>query len=85
MDLVFATHNTNKLKEVGLLLPKGIRLISLEDLGCIEEIPETGTTLEANAQLKADYIAKHYGISCFADDTGLIIDCLLYTSDAADD
>ena len=76
MDLVFATHNTNKLKEVGLLLPTGIRLISLEDLGCIEEIPETGTTLEANAQLKADYIAKHYGISCFADDTGLIIDAL---------
>ncbi|NNL03604.1 MAG: non-canonical purine NTP diphosphatase [Eudoraea sp.] len=76
MDLVFATHNTNKLKEVGLLLPKNIRLISLEDLGCSEEIPETATTLEANAQLKADYITKHYGISCFADDTGLIIDAL---------
>lgn len=76
MDLVFATHNANKLKEVGLLLPKNIRLISLEDLGCSEEIPETATTLEANAQLKADYITKHYGISCFADDTGLIIDAL---------
>ena len=76
MDLVFATHNTNKLKEVGLLLPKNIRLISLEDIGCSEEIPETETTLEANAQLKADYITKHYGISCFADDTGLIIDAL---------
>ncbi|MGB5203997.1 non-canonical purine NTP diphosphatase [Eudoraea sp.] len=76
MDLVFATHNANKLKEVSLLLPKDIRLISLEDLGCNEEIPETGTTLEANAQLKADYITKHYGISCFADDTGLIIDAL---------
>jgi XTP/dITP diphosphohydrolase len=76
MDLVFATHNANKLKEVSLLLPKDIRLISLEDLGCHEEIPETETTLEANAQLKADYITKHYGISCFADDTGLIIDAL---------
>ncbi len=76
MDIVFATHNTNKLKEVGLMLPKSIRLISLEDLGCSEEIPETGTSLEANAQLKADYITKHYGISCFADDTGLIIDAL---------
>ena len=76
MNLVFATHNTNKLKEVGLLLPKNIRLISLEDIGCSEEIPETETTLEANAQLKADYITKHYGISCFADDTGLIIDAL---------
>ena len=76
MDLVFATHNANKLKEVGLMLPKAIRLISLEDLGCREEIPETGTSLEANAQLKADYITKHYGISCFADDTGLIIDAL---------
>jgi XTP/dITP diphosphohydrolase len=48
----------------------------LDDLGCHEEIPETETTLEANAQLKADYITKHYGISCFADDTGLIIDAL---------
>ncbi|UCD60681.1 MAG: non-canonical purine NTP diphosphatase [Flavobacteriaceae bacterium] len=76
MDLVFATHNTNKLKEVGLLLPKNIRLISLEDIGCSEEIPETETTLEANAQLKADYITKHYGISSFADDTGLLIDAL---------
>ena len=76
MDIVFATHNTNKLKEVGLMLPKSIRLISLEDLGCSEEIPETGTSLEANARLKADYITKHYGISCFADDTGLIIDAL---------
>jgi XTP/dITP diphosphohydrolase len=76
MDLVFATHNTNKLKEVRLLLPKDIRLISLEDLGCHEDIPETETTLEANAQLKADYITENYGISCFADDTGLIIDAL---------
>ena len=76
MDLVFATHNANKLKEVSLLLPKDIRLISLDDLGCHEEIPETETILEANAQLKADYITKHYGISCFADDTGLIIDAL---------
>ncbi len=76
MDLVFATHNANKLKEVSLLLPKDIRLISLKDLGCNEEIPETETTLKANAQLKADYITKHYGISCFADDTGLIIDAL---------
>jgi len=76
MDLVFATHNTNKLKEVSLLLPKTIRLISLEDLGCHEEISETESTLEANAQLKADYITNRYGISCFADDTGLIIDAL---------
>lgn len=76
MDLVFATHNANKLKEVSLLLPKAIRLISLEDIGCHEEIPETESTLEANAQLKADYITHRYGISCFADDTGLIIDAL---------
>jgi XTP/dITP diphosphohydrolase len=76
MDLVFATHNANKLEEVRLLLPKDIRLISLDDLGCHEDIPETGTTLEANAQLKADYITERYGISCFADDTGLIIDAL---------
>jgi XTP/dITP diphosphohydrolase len=76
MDLVFASHNANKLKEVSLLLPKTIRLISLEELGCQEEIPETESTLEANAQLKADYITNRYGISCFADDTGLIIDAL---------
>jgi XTP/dITP diphosphohydrolase len=76
MDLVFATHNANKLKEVSLFLPKTIRLISLEDLGCHEEIPETESTLEANAQLKTDYITHRYGISCFADDTGLIIDAL---------
>jgi len=76
MDLIFATHNTNKVKEVDLLLPNDIRLISLEELGFHEEIPETEATLEANAQLKADYISDRFGLPCFSDDTGLIIDAL---------
>jgi XTP/dITP diphosphohydrolase len=76
MDLVFATHNSNKLKEVELLLPEYINLISLNEIGCIEEIPETAETLEGNALLKVNYVAEHYGYSCFADDTGLLVDFL---------
>lgn len=76
MDLIFATHNTNKVKEVVLLLPNDIHLISLQELGFHEEIPETEATLEANAQLKSNYISDRFGIPCFSDDTGLIIDAL---------
>ncbi|MEA1786894.1 non-canonical purine NTP diphosphatase [Arenibacter sp. GZD96] len=76
MKLVFATHNPHKFSEVQLVMPQGIDLLSLDDIGCIEEIPETGKTLEANAQLKADYVSKHFGVPCFADDTGLLIDAL---------
>ncbi|PCJ93428.1 MAG: non-canonical purine NTP pyrophosphatase [Flavobacteriaceae bacterium] len=76
MKLVFATHNANKLKEVQQLLPKSIVLLSLEDIGCLQEIPETGTTLEENAQIKADHVTQHYGYPCFADDTGLLVDSL---------
>ena len=76
MKLVFATHNLNKLEEVKLLLPKNIILLSLDAIGCTEEIPETGLTLEENAQQKADYVTKHYNYNCFADDTGLLVSAL---------
>ncbi|WP_430907423.1 non-canonical purine NTP diphosphatase [Maribacter sp. 2-571] len=76
MQLVFATHNTNKLQEVEKLLPASISLLSLTAIGCNEDIAETGTTLEANARLKADHVANTYGMSCFADDTGLLVNSL---------
>jgi len=71
MKLVFATHNKNKLKEVKALMPSHINLLSLTDIGCFEEIPETANTIEGNAVLKANYVKKKYGYNCFADDTGL--------------
>ncbi len=76
MKLVFATHNSNKLKEVKLLIPSTIELLSLRDIGCTEDIAETGQTLEENALLKAHYIRNTYGLDCFADDTGLLVDKL---------
>jgi len=76
MDLVFATHNLNKLEEVKLLLPKYINLLSLADIGCTEDIPETEKTLEGNALLKANYVLSNYGHNCFADDTGLLVNAL---------
>ena len=74
--MVFATHNAHKLEEVRQLLPKKYILLSLEDIGCTEEIPETGATLEANALIKANYVFDHYKYPCFADDTGLLVDAL---------
>jgi len=76
MQLVFATNNRNKLKEVQQLFPKEITLLSLDDIGCKEEIPETAADLEGNAILKADFVTEHYGYPCFADDTGLLVDAL---------
>jgi XTP/dITP diphosphohydrolase len=76
MDLVFATHNKHKLVEIRSLLPKNIRLKSLDDIGCTEEIPETSDTLEDNALLKAKYVLEHYRLPCFADDTGLEVAAL---------
>ncbi|MEO9511395.1 MAG: non-canonical purine NTP diphosphatase [Flavobacteriaceae bacterium] len=76
MKIVFATHNQNKLKEVLELLPSEIQLLSLNDIGCFDEIPETGKTLEENAKIKADYVTTTYGFDCFSDDTGLLIDAL---------
>ncbi|MBM1107560.1 non-canonical purine NTP diphosphatase [Aurantibacter crassamenti] len=76
MKLVFATHNLNKLHEVQLLMPKNVTILSLNDIGCTEEIAETAKTLEGNAQIKADHVTKNYGMPCFADDTGLLVDAL---------
>lgn len=76
MEIVFATHNKNKLKEVALLLPKSITLLSLEDIGCTEDIPETANTIKGNATQKANYVTKKYGYNCFSDDTGLLVDAL---------
>lgn len=76
MQLVFATNNLNKLKEVQSLIPERITLLSLEDINCFEDVPETQDTIEGNAIQKAAYIKKHYGYDCFADDTGLEVDAL---------
>ncbi|UWX53666.1 non-canonical purine NTP diphosphatase [Maribacter litopenaei] len=76
MKLVFATHNQNKVREVQQLLPDGIQLISLNDLGINEAIPETAKTLEGNAKLKADFVYHKYKVPCFADDTGLLVNAL---------
>lgn len=76
MQLVFATNNANKIKEVQILLPKSIEIISLESIGCFEDIPETSNTIEGNAIQKANYITEKYGFDCFADDTGLEVKVL---------
>lgn len=74
--IVFATNNKNKLAEVANQLGGDFELITLEELGCTEELAETADTLEGNAWQKARYVAKTYGVNCFADDTGLEIACL---------
>lgn len=74
--LVFATNNTHKLEEVAQIVGDQIELLSLTDIGCDVDIPETSDTLEGNALLKARYIYDHYGLNAFADDTGLEIEAL---------
>ncbi len=74
IKLVFATHNQNKVREVKALMPNHIELLSLTDIGCHNDIPETSSTIEGNALLKANFVKEHYGIDCFADDTGLEVE-----------
>lgn len=76
MQLVFASNNKNKIKEIQEILPQSITILSLEDIGCHEEIPETANTIEGNAILKANYVTQKYGYDCFADDTGLEVEAL---------
>ena len=76
MKIVFATNNKNKILEVQQMLPSTIEIISLENIGCLEEIPETAATIEDNAIMKANYITEKYGYDCFADDTGLEVESL---------
>ncbi len=76
MELVFATHNQHKVKEIKALLPNSFKLLSLSDIGCHEEILETADTIRGNALLKASYVKKQYGLDCFADDSGLEVEAL---------
>ncbi|HEX9151724.1 MAG TPA: non-canonical purine NTP diphosphatase [Flavobacterium sp.] len=76
MQLVFASNNKNKILEIQNMLPDTIKILSLESIGCDEEIPETAETIQGNAILKANYITQKYGYNCFADDTGLEIEAL---------
>lgn len=76
MKLVFASNNKNKIREIQLLLPSNIEVLSLEDIGCTADIPETANTIEGNAILKANYVTENYGFACFADDTGLEVNAL---------
>ena len=76
MKIVFATNNKHKLEEIRSILGESIEVLSLKDIGCDVDIPETGTTLEENALQKAQYIYDNYHLSVFADDTGLEVDAL---------
>lgn len=71
MQLVFASNNKNKILELQSMIPETITILSLENIGCLEDIPETANTIEGNAILKANYVTERYGYDCFADDTGL--------------
>ena len=75
-EIVFATNNPHKLQELRRIAGDSWTILSLEDIGCHEDIPETADTLEGNAQQKALFIKERYGYDCFADDTGLIVDAL---------
>ncbi|NHN24885.1 non-canonical purine NTP diphosphatase [Flavobacterium jejuense] len=76
MKLVFASNNKNKIAEIQQMLPNTISILSLEDIGCYEDIPETASTIEGNAILKANYVTEKFGYNCFADDTGLEVNAL---------
>lgn len=75
-DIVFATNNAHKLDEIRRITEGRFRILSLREIGCNEELPETADTLEGNALMKARYVKTHYGYDCFADDTGLMVDAL---------
>ena len=76
MKIVFATNNAHKLTEVRQILGQQFQVVGLADIGCTEDIPETADTLEGNALQKAHYVKEHYGLDCFADDTGLEVEAL---------
>lgn len=74
--IVFATNNKHKLDEIREILGARFDVVSLKDIGCDVDIPETGDTLEENALMKAEYVKQHFGMDCFADDTGLEVEAL---------
>ncbi len=75
-DIIFATNNAHKLEELRQILAGRFNVLSLADIDCHEDIPETAPTIEGNAVMKAQWIHEHYGVDCFSDDTGLEIDAL---------
>lgn len=75
-EIVFATNNAHKLREIREIVGDRLRVLSLGDIGCNEDIPETAGTIEGNAEIKVRYVKEHYGYDCFADDTGLEVDAL---------
>ncbi|CAG5084323.1 non-canonical purine NTP diphosphatase [Parvicella tangerina] len=76
MNIIFATGNENKVKEIQAMIGDNYDILSLKDVNCLEEIPETANTLIGNAIQKAEYIYKKFGKNCFADDTGLLVESL---------
>ena len=76
MKIVFATNNKHKLEEIKDILGKDFEIVSLAEIGCHEDIPETGVTLQENARQKSTYVVEHYNQNCFADDTGLEVEAL---------
>ena len=74
--LVFVTNNAHKLEEIRTILGERIEILSLSDIGCHADIPETADTLEGNARQKSRYVYEHYGLDCFADETGLEVESL---------
>lgn len=76
MELIFATNNAHKLEEVQAMVGNKFTLKSLNDIGCTDDIPETGDTFEENAKQKTDYLIKNFQVNCFADDSGLEIEAL---------
>lgn len=76
MKLVFATNNRHKLDEVRAIVGDRVEVLSLNDIGCHDDIPETADTLQGNALIKARYIHEKFGVDCFADDTGLEVEAL---------
>ena len=83
-QLVFATNNAHKLSEVRAITDGHFTILSLDDIGCHDDIPETADTLEGNALQKARYIAERYHVNCFADDTGLEVEAPLWASHVID-
>lgn len=75
-EIVFATNNNHKLSELRRIVGDRFKILSLAEIGCHDDIPETADTLEGNALMKARYVKERYGYDCFADDTGLMVDAL---------
>jgi XTP/dITP diphosphohydrolase len=76
MKICFATNNSKKIEEVKAALGLDFEIVSLQDIGCFQELPETGDALDHNAFQKARYVKENYGVDCFADDTGLEVEAL---------